>query len=365
MIYDYIIVGSGLFGAVFAHEANKKGKKVLVLERRNHAGGNVYCEEREGILIHLYGAHIFHTRNKRVWDYVNQFVSFNHFVNSPMAIYEDEIYNLPFNMNTFSKLWQIKTPEEAKIKIAQQQMEVQGKPRNLEEQAIKLVGRDIYERLIKGYTEKQWGRNCSKLPSSIIKRIPVRYTYDNNYFDDPYQGIPVEGYNCLIEKLLEGIEVKLNVDFLKDKSHYMEKGKKIIYTGPIDEYFTYQFGPLEYRSLHFETKRISSDNWQGAAVVNYTSKDVPYTRIIEHKHFAFGKQPYTYITEEYPANWDVTREAYYPINDDSNKELYHKYEALAKNEENVIFGGRMGTYQYLNMDAVIALSLLLCDEELN
>lgn len=362
--FDYLVVGSGLFGAVFAHEAKKRGKAVLVLERRQHIGGNVYCEEKEGISIHTYGAHIFHTRNKRVWDYVNQFVTFNHYVNSPIANYKGEIYNLPFNMNTFSKLWQVATPKEAMAIIDEQRKVITHKPTNLEEQAIHLVGKDIYEKLIKGYTEKQWGRDCTSLPPSIINRIPVRYTYDNNYFNDPYQGVPEGSYNKLIEKLLEGIEVKIGVDYLKEKETYQEMAYKIVFTGPIDEYFGYKLGTLEYRSLHFETDRYEEENHQGVAVVNYTDRETPYTRKIEHKHFAFGTEPVTYVTREYPADWNPSKEAYYPVNDEKNQALYGKYKELAAKEPHVIFGGRMGTYQYLNMDAVIGLALLTVDREL-
>ena len=363
-MYDYLIVGAGLFGSVFAHEARKKGKKCVVIDKRNHAGGNIYCEEKDGIKIHTYGAHIFHTSDKDVWDYVNQFVTFNHYVNSPIANYKGEIYNLPFNMNTFSKMWGIRTPKEAEAKIAEQREEIIGEPKNLEEQAIKLVGRDIYEKLIKGYTEKQWGRDCTELPAFIIRRLPVRYTYDNNYFSDRYQGIPVEGYNALIEKLLDGIEVRLNVDYCEHRAEYEKIAEKIIFTGPIDSFFDYRFGPLEYRGLRFETERLEEENHQGVAVVNYTEREIPYTRIIEHKHFEFGKQPVTYITKEYPANWEIGDEAYYPVNNEKNHEIYKKYKELADELPNVIFGGRLAEYVYYDMDKVIASALRLVKREL-
>lgn len=363
-MYNYLIVGSGLFGSVFAHEARKQGKQCLVIDKRNHIGGNIYCEEKEGIKIHAYGAHIFHTSDKEVWDYVNQFVTFNHYVNSPVANYKGEMYNLPFNMNTFSKMWGIRTPKEAEAKIAEQREEIIGEPKNLEEQAIKLVGRDIYEKLIKGYTEKQWGRDCTDLPAFIIRRLPVRYTYDNNYFNDRYQGIPVEGYNALIEKLLDGIEVRLNVDYCEHRAEYEKIAEKIIFTGPIDSFFDYRFGSLEYRGLRFETERLEEENHQGVAVVNYTEREVPYTRIIEHKHFEFGKQPVTYITKEYPANWKIGDEAYYPVNNEKNHEIYKKYKELADELPNVIFGGRLAEYVYYDMDKVIASALRLVKREL-
>lgn len=364
-MYDYLIVGAGLFGSVFAHEANKKGYSCLVLEKRNHIGGNIYCENREDVLIHKYGAHIFHTSDKEVWGYVNQFVEFNHFINSPVANYKGEMYNLPFNMNTFSKMWNIRTPAEAKEIIENQRKEITGTPKNLEEQAISLVGRDIYEKLIKGYTEKQWGRSCTELPAFIIRRLPVRMIYDNNYFNDCYQGIPKNGYNELIEKLLDGIDVRLNIDFLAHKDEYMKQAKKIIFTGPIDSFFGYQFGPLEYRGLRFETERMEIDNYQGVAVVNYTEREIPYTRSIEHKHFAFGTQPVTYVTKEYPADWKIGDEAYYPVNNDQNHELYKKYKALADKLPNVIFGGRLAEYVYYDMDKVIGSALRLAKRELN
>lgn len=356
-MYDYLIVGSGLFGAVFAHEAKQAGKSVLVLERRGHVGGNVYCEQKDGINIHKYGAHIFHTSDKDVWEYVNQFVEFNNFVNSPVANYQGHLYNLPFNMNTFRELWDIVTPAQAKAIIAEQRQAIKGEPRNLEEQAISLVGTDIYTKLIKGYTEKQWGRSCTELPAFIIKRLPVRYTFDNNYFNDRYQGIPVGGYNKLIEALLDGMEVRTGVDFLKERAVYEGLAKKIVYTGSIDEYFDYQLGQLEYRGLHFETERLEEENHQGVAVVNYTEREVPYTRIIEHKHFEFGTQPVTYITREYPADWHRGEEAYYPVNNERNQGLYKEYAALAAKEENVIFGGRLAEYKYYDMDDVIKSAL--------
>lgn len=363
--YDYLVVGAGPFGAVFAHEAKKRGKKVLVVDRRNHIAGNLYCKNKDGVNIHVYGAHIFHTSMKHVWDYVNQFVEFNHYVNSPVANYKGSMYNLPFNMNTFSKMWDIRTPAEADAIIQEQRKEITGTPKNLEEQAISLVGRDIYEKLIKGYTEKQWGRSCTELPAYIIKRLPVRYTYDNNYFNDPYQGIPKGGYTKLVEGMLEGIEVRLGVDYLKEKATYEGLADKIIFTGPIDEYFSYEYGTLEYRGLHFETERLEEENHQGVAVVNYTERDIPYTRIIEHKHFEFGKGPITYVTKEYPRDWKVGEEAYYPVTDEKNLDLYAKYVKRAAEEKNVIFGGRLGEYKYYDMDKVIASALALVDRELD
>lgn len=357
-MYDYLIVGSGLFGTVFAHEMKQAGKSCLVLERRPHVGGNVYCEEKEGIHIHTYGAHIFHTSDKKVWNYVNQFVEFNNYVNSPVANYKGELYNLPFNMNTFAKMWGIVTPAEAAAKIAAQR-EAAGitEPKNLEEQAISLIGTDIYTKLIKGYTEKQWGRSCTDLPPFIIKRLPVRYTFDNNYFNDRYQGIPMGGYNVLIEGLLDGIEVRTGVDFLKDRNAYAAMAKTIVYTGPIDEYFGYQLGRLEYRGLRFETKRLEEENHQGVAVMNYTDRETPYTRIIEHKHFEFGTQPVTYVTKEYPADWQPGEEAYYPVNNEQNQALYAQYQKLAAGETGVLFGGRLAEYKYYDMDDVIASAL--------
>ena len=353
--YDYLIVGSGLFGAVWAQEATKRGKKCLVIEKRPHVAGNVYTESIEGINVHKYGAHIFHTSNKHIWDYVNSFVEFNRFTNSPVANYKGKLYNLPFNMNTFYQLWGVKTPEEAKAKIEEQKEEYKqiGEPQNLEEQALLLGGKDIYETLIKGYTEKQWGRSATELPAFIIKRLPFRFTFDNNYFNDIYQGIPKGGYTKLIEKLLEGVEVKLNTDYLKDKVVFDQLADKIIYTGKIDEFFDYRFGPLEYRSLHFENELIDSENYQGNAVINYTEREVPYTRIIEHKHFEYGKQPVTYVTREYPHEFSKDNEPFYPVNDDKNQKLLENYQALAKNEENVLFGGRLAEYKYYDMHLVI------------
>lgn len=364
-MYDYIIVGSGLFGAVCANELKKLNKKVLVIEKRNHIGGNAYTEDCEGIQIHKYGAHIFHTNSKEVWDYVNQFVEFNNYINSPVANYHGEIYNMPFNMNTFSKMWNISTPKEAKDIIEKQRQIIKDEPRNLEEQAISLVGTDIYTKLIKGYTEKQWGRDCKRLPAFIIKRLPVRYTYDNNYFNARYQGIPVGGYNRIIKKLLADCEVELNVDFIKQRDKYKNIANKIIFTGAIDNYFDYKFGQLEYRGLRFETERLEQDNYQGIAVMNFTAREVPYTRVIEHKHFEFGTQPITYVTKEYPADWHLGEEAYYPVNDDKNQRLYQKYLGLAKQEDNVIFGGRLGEYKYYDMDKTIESALNLVEKELS
>ena len=366
MKYDYLIVGAGLFGSTFAYEMSKRGKKCLVIDRRNHIGGNIYCENVKEINVHKYGAHIFHTSDKKIWDYVNQFVDFNNYVNSPIANYKGEIYNLPFNMNTFSKLWNISTPNEAKEIINKQKKELKGiEPSNLEEQAISFVGRDIYEKLIKEYTEKQWGRDCKELPSFIIKRLPVRFTYDNNYFNDRYQGIPIGGYNKIIDKMLEKCDIELGVDYLKNKEKYKQKANKILYTGMIDEYFDYSLGTLEYRSLKFDTEVIDGiDNYQGNAVVNYTSHNEKYTRIIEHKHFEFGTQPDTVITKEYPCDWKKGDEAYYPVNDARNTDLFAKYTELAKNENNVIFGGRLGNYKYYDMDKVIMAALECIDEEL-
>ncbi len=363
-MYDYLIVGSGLFGAVFAHEAKKAGKAVLVIERRNHVGGNIYCEEMDGINVHKYGAHIFHTSYKDVWEYVNQFVEFNNYVNSPVANYKGELYNLPFNMNTFAKLWGIVTPAEAAAKIAEQRTAVKGEPQNLEEQAISLVGTDIYTKLIKGYTEKQWGRSCTELPAFIIKRLPVRYTFDNNYFNDRYQGIPVGGYNKLIDALLDGIEVRTGVDYNECRAEYEGMAKKVVYTGPVDAYFDYKLGQLEYRGLRFETECLEEVNHQGVAVMNYTEREVPYTRVIEHKHFEFGTQPVTYVTKEYPADWQPGEEAYYPVNNERNQKLYQQYAELAAKEENVIFGGRLAEYKYYDMDDVIKSALECAGREL-
>ncbi|MBQ3366831.1 MAG: UDP-galactopyranose mutase [Acidaminococcaceae bacterium] len=356
-MYDFLIVGSGLFGSVFAHEAKLRGKSVLVIERRDHTGGNIFCEEKEGIHIHKYGAHIFHTDDKEIWEYVKQFVEFNNFINSPIANYKGELYNLPFNMNTFSKMWGVATPAEAAALIEEQRKVITGEPKNLEEQAISIIGTDIYAKLIKGYTEKQWGRSCTELPAFIIRRIPVRYTFDNNYFNDRYQGIPVGGYNKLTDVLLAGIEVRLGADYNEQRDAYKNMAKTIVYTGPIDAYFNYSLGQLEYRGLRFETERLEEANHQGVAVMNYTERDVPYTRSIEHKHFAFGKQPVTYVTKEYPADWKPGEEAYYPVNDDKNQKLYSQYVALARKEKNVIFGGRLAEYKYYDMDDVIRSAL--------
>ncbi|HDX9587159.1 TPA: UDP-galactopyranose mutase [Bacillus pseudomycoides] len=365
-MYDYLIVGAGLFGAVFAHEASKKGKKCLVIDKRNHIGGNVYTENIEGINVHKYGAHIFHTNNKKIWDYVNSFVEFNRYTNSPVANFKGEIYNLPFNMNTFNKLWGVITPEEAKQKIEEQKQEAGiTSPQNLEEQAISLVGTDIYEKLIKGYTEKQWGRSAKDLPSFIINRLPVRFTYDNNYFNDRYQGIPVGGYNVIIEKMFENSEIRLNTDFFENREELEGMASKIVFTGMIDQFFNYEHGVLEYRSLQFETQVLSdTDNYQGNAVVNYTDRETPYTRIIEHKHFEFGSQEKTVITKEYPSEWKHGHEPYYPINDKKNTEIYQKYKELADKEENVIFGGRLATYKYYDMHQVIGAALVTVEKEL-
>ena len=368
MKYDYLIVGAGLFGAVFAHEAASKGKKVLVIDKRENIAGNIYTAEEHGINVHKYGAHIFHTSDKKVWDYVNEFAEFNNFINAPVAKYGEELYNLPFNMNTFSKMWGIQTPEEAKKIIDEQKKDgFKENPENLEEQAISLVGKDIYEKLIKGYTQKQWGRKCTELPAFIIKRLPVRFTFDNNYFNDRYQGIPIGGYTKLVGNMLEGIDVKLGTaykDFIRENKK--DTFDKVIYTGPVDEYFDYKLGTLEYRSLRFEEEYMPDcDNFQGNAAVNYTSADVPYTRIIEHKHFEFGKGDGTVITREYPSEWKPGDEPYYPVNNDRNNDLYEQYKALADEEKNVIFGGRLGVYKYFDMDKVIASSLELAEKELN
>ena len=363
-MYDYLIVGSGLFGSVFAHEANKKGYKCLVVEKRDHIGGNIYTYELEGINIHRYGAHIFHTSNKEAWDYINQFASFNNFVNSPIAFYKDELYNLPFNMNTFSKMWGIRTPQEAERIISEQRKEVK-KIENLEDQAISLVGRDIYEKLIKGYTEKQWGRSCTELPPEIIKRLPVRYIYNNNYFNDIYQGIPIGGYTQIIEKLLDGIEVRLNTDFCKEKEDLSKIANKILYTGALDTYFNYSLGHLQYRSEKFELERLEEENHQGVAVVNYTEREVPYTRIIEHKHFENSSSPVTYISKEYPVDYSETGEPYYPINDKVNTELYNKYKELAKKDDKLLLGGRLALYSYFDMDKTIIAALELVKNSLD
>lgn len=372
-MFDYLVVGAGLFGAVFAHEAHKRGKRVLVIDRRDHIAGNVYTENVGGINVHKYGAHIFHTSNKEVWDYIQQFAEFNRYTNSPVARYKDELFNLPFNMNTFSQMWGVKTPAEAQKKLDEQKAEaiesLNGRePANLEEQALSLVGRDVYEKLIKGYTEKQWGRKCTELPAFIIKRVPVRLVYDNNYFNDKYQGIPVGGYTQIVEKMLDDVEVRLGVDFFKERGALTENAKKIVFTGMIDEYYDYRFGELEYRSLRFETEDLPQENFQGNAVVNHTEAQVPYTRIIEHKHFEFGCQGgnatnHTVITREYPANWKRGDEPYYPMNDEKNNALYAKYKALADAEANVIFGGRLGMYKYFDMHHVIAEALACVGKE--
>ena len=349
--YDYLIVGAGLFGCVFAREAADKGKRVLVIDKRGHIAGNIYTEEVEGINVHKYGAHIFHTSDKAVWEYVNRFAEFNNYINCPVARYKDELYNMPFNMNTFSKMWGIRTPAEAKEIIERQRAEAGiTQPKNLEEQALSLVGRDIYEKLVKGYTEKQWGRRATDLPAFIIKRLPVRFIYDNNYFNDRYQGIPMGGYTRMCEKMLSGIEVRLGVDYFADKAELDALADKVLFTGMIDEYFGYRYGELEYRSLRFESETLDCDNYQGNAVVNYTEYEVPYTRVIEHKHFEFGAQPRTVVTREYPAVWHKGDEPYYPVNDDRNNALYAKYKALADAEPHVIFGGRLGMYRYYDMD---------------
>lgn len=366
--YDYLVVGAGLFGATFAYEAAKRGKHVKVIEKRNHIAGNVYTEEVDGIQVHKYGAHIFHTSNKRIWQYVNQFAEFNRYTNSPIANYKGQIYNLPFNMNTFNEMWGTHTPKEAQAKINEQRQEMAGKkPQNLEEQAISLIGRDIYEKLIKGYTEKQWGQKATELPAFIIRRLPVRLTYNNNYFNDDYQGIPIGGYTQIVEKMLASdlIDVETGVDFFDHKNDYMAQYPKILFTGTIDQFFDYQLGELQYRSLRFETKELDTGNYQGNAVVNYTDAETPYTRIIEHKHFEFGKgdKNKTIITREYPADWHRGDEPYYPVNNQRNNALYTKYQELAKKQPQVIFGGRLGQYRYYNMDQVIAASLKAVDKE--
>ena len=364
-MFDYLIVGAGLFGAVFAYEAGKKGKKCLVIDKRPHIAGNIYTEQVEGINVHKYGAHIFHTSDKAVWEYVNQFAEFNNYINSPVASYKDELYNLPFNMNTFSKMWNIKTPAEAKAKIAEQIAELDiDEPQNLEEQALKLVGTDVYEKLVKGYTEKQWGRPCNELPAFIIKRLPLRFRFDNNYFSDRYQGIPIGGYTQIIEKMLEKAEVKLNTDYFEFIKENPDIAKKTVYTGAIDEFFGFKLGALEYRSVRFETEILDTDNYQGNAVVNYTAADVPFTRIIEHKHFEFGEQPKTVISREYSAEWKQDVEPYYPVNNVKNNTLYEQYRKLADERDDVIFGGRLGLYKYLDMDKVIALALETVKKEL-
>jgi UDP-galactopyranose mutase len=368
MKYDYLVVGAGLYGATFAHEAKKAGKSVLVIDKRPHIAGNVYTEEQEKINVHIYGAHIFHTNNTKVWNYLQQFATFNRFTNSPVANYKGELYSLPFNMYTFNKMWGVVTPEEAAAKIAEQRKEITGEPKNLEEQAISLVGRDIYEKLIKGYTEKQWGRDCKELPAFIIKRLPVRLTFDNNYFNALYQGIPVGGYTKLVEQMLSGIEVQLNTDYLEQKEELDAMAENVIYTGPIDAYFDYQLGYLQYRSVRFENETLDQPNFQGNAAVNYTDRETPWTRIIEHKWFEFGKDeegndiPKTIISKEYSSEWKFGDEPYYPVNDEENTALYQKYKALADKEEKVLFGGRLAEYKYYDMDMVIESALNLCKQ---
>ena len=370
MNYNYLIVGSGLYGATIAQQAKKAGKSVLVIDKRPNVGGNIYTEKVEGINVHKYGAHIFHTNNKEVWDYVTSFVDFNRFTNSPIANYKGELYSMPFNMYTFNKMWGVVTPEEAAAKIEEQKKEITGEPKNLEEQAISLVGRDIYEKLVKGYTEKQWGRDCKDLPAFIIKRLPVRLTFDNNYFNALYQGIPIGGYTKLIEKMLEGIEVRLNVDYLENKEELDKLAEKVIYTGPIDAYFDYKLGTLEYRSVRFENEILDKPNFQGNAAVNYTDRETPWTRIIEHKWFEFGKDengndlPKTVISREYSSEWKLGDEPYYPVNDAKNSTLYEQYKALAEAEDNVIFGGRLGEYKYYDMDKTIEVALAAAKKEL-
>lgn len=365
--YDYLIVGAGLFGAVFAHEAGVKGKKCLVIDKRDHIGGNIYCEDVEGIHVHKYGAHIFHTDSKEVWDYVNRFAEFNRYTNSPLACFEGNLYNLPFNMNTFYRLWGVKTPAEAKAKIEEQRKEFDyiTEPANLEEQALKLCGKDIYRCLIKGYTEKQWGRSARELPAFIIKRVPFRFTYDNNYFNDAYQGIPKGGYNVLIDNLLSGTEVRLGINYADHREELDALADRILYTGCIDEFFDYQCGRLEYRSLRFEHKHLDMEDFQGNAVVNYTEREVPYTRIIEHKHFEYGTQPTTVITYEYPDEFKPGKEPYYPVNDQRNTEMFNSYKQLAAERKDVLFGGRLAQYVYADMDDTVAAALALCKETFN
>ena len=367
-MFDYLIVGSGLYGATCAYELNKKGYKCLVIEKRNHIAGNIYTENIEGINVHKYGAHIFHTHDKKIWDYINQFAEFNNYINQPVARYKNEIYNLPFNMNTFTKLWNdVYTPEDAYRKIEEERKDCYtDNPKNLEEQAINLVGKTIYEKLIKGYTGKQWGKKCSELPAFIIKRLPVRFTFDNNYFNDRYQGIPIGGYTKIIEKMLDGIEVRLNTDFLENKDMYLAMAKKVIYTGPIDQYYDYKFGALEYRMVEFKNEILDKSNYQGNAVVNYTEYEVPYTRIIEHKHFEFDTtSPKTVISKEYSSTWKKGDEPYYPVNNETNNSLYNKYKELSLNDSNVIFGGRLGQYKYYDMDDIIADALTMLEGEFN
>ena len=371
MKYNYIVVGSGLYGAIFAHEAKAKGKSVLVVDKRPNIAGNVYTEKQEGINVHMYGAHIFHTNDKRVWNYITQFAEFNRFTNSPVANYKGELYSMPFNMYTFNKMWGVVTPEEAAAKIEEQKKEITGEPKNLEEQAISLVGRDIYEKLVKGYTEKQWGRDCKELPAFIIKRLPVRLTFDNNYFNALYQGIPIGGYTKMVENLLDGIEVRLNTDYLEHKAELDALADKVVYTGPIDAYFGFKLGTLEYRSVRFENETLDIPNFQGNAAVNYTDRETPWTRIIEHKWFEFGKDedgndlPKTIISREYSSEWKAGDEPYYPVNDEKNGQLYAKYKELADKETGVIFGGRLGEYKYYDMDTTIASVLDMCEKELD
>ena len=367
-MYDYLVVGSGLFGATFARQAADAGKKVLVIDKRPNIAGNIYTEDVEGIHVHKYGAHIFHTNDRRVWEYVTRFADFNRFTNAPVANYRGELYSLPFNMYTFNKMWGVVTPQEARAKIDEQRREITGEPRNLEEQAISLVGRDIFEKLVKGYTEKQWGRDCKDLPAFIIKRLPVRLTFDNNYFNALYQGIPIGGYTKLVENLLAGIEVRLNSDYLQDRAQWDALAEKVVYTGPIDAYFDYSLGALEYRSVRFETELLDMPNFQGNAAVNYTDRETPWTRIIEHKWFEFGKDaqgndlPKTVISREYSSEWKLGDEPYYPVNDAKNGELYQRYKALADREEKVVFGGRLGEYKYYDMDQTVAAALALCEK---
>lgn len=361
--YDYLIVGAGLFGAVFAHEMTRDGKRCLVIDKRDHIAGNIYCENVEDINVHKYGAHIFHTSDKTIWEYMNQFAEFNNYINSPVAIYKDELYNLPFNMNTFSKMWNIRTPQEAKDIIASQIAELGiTEPQNLEEQALSLVGTDVYEKLVKGYTEKQWGRDCKDLPAFIIKRLPLRFTYDNNYFNDRFQGIPMGGYTKIVEKMLEGIDVQLNTDFFQLRKQHPDIAETVVYTGQLDKYFDYVYGVLEYRSVRFETETLQMESYQGNAVVNYTDREVPYTRIIEHKHFEYGTQPVTVISREYSSEWKLGDEPYYPVNNEKNEAMAAKYRALAAKESNVIFGGRLGEYKYYDMDKVVAAALAAVDQ---
>lgn len=352
--YDYVIVGAGLYGACFAYLAKRQGKSVLIIDKRPHVGGNLYCEEIEGINVHKYGAHIFHTSNKRVWEFMNSLVEFNNYINSPVANYNGQLFNLPFNMNTFHALWGVITPEEARLKIEQQRKESGiSEPKNLEEQAISLVGPDIYRILVKDYTEKQWGRKCTELPASIIRRLPVRFTYDNNYFNDIFQGIPVGGYNRIFDKLLEGCEIMTSTDYFSDKEHFDSIAEKVVYTGPIDQFYDYRYGKLSYRTVRFETETIDTDNYQGVAVMNYTDAATPYTRIIEHKHFEFGKQEKTVISKEYSSEWNADSEPYYPVNDDINSQLYARYKELADKEEKIIFGGRLAEYKYYDMHHIV------------